>query len=37
MYWDELIAAIILGSAALIVAACKRWRFLYIIVCVIGS
>ena len=37
MYWSELIAAIILGSAALIVAACKRWRFLYIIVCVIGS
>lgn len=37
MYWSELIAAIILGSAALIVAACKRWRFLYIAVCVIGS
>lgn len=37
MYWDELTAAIVLGSAALIVAACKRWRFLYIIVCVIGS
>ena len=37
MYWDELIAAIVLGSAALIVAACKQWRFLYIIVCVIGS
>ena len=37
MYWCELINAIILGSAALIVAACKRWRFLYIIVCAVGS
>lgn len=37
MYWGELIAAIILGSAALIVAACKWWRFLYIIVCTVGS
>ena len=37
MYWGELIAAIILGSAALIVAACKQWRLLYIIVCIIGS
>ena len=37
MDWGELIAAIILGSAALIVAACKRWRFLYIIVCAVGS
>lgn len=37
MYWGELITAIILGSAALVVAACKRWRSLYIIACVIGS
>lgn len=36
MYWTELIIAIVLGSAALVVAACKRWRFLYIIVCTVG-
>jgi len=36
MYWTELIIAIVLGSATLVVAACKRWRLVYIIVCAIG-